>query len=327
MKTLNNIFITLALIALALAGTACGGNESRPAVSGMTKMLCEESFQNIMDEEIEVFEYLYPKSHVMTDYVSESSALDSLMSGAVDLVITYRDLTSEQRAYLKGHSRAYRSRKLAIDGIAIIVNNANDIDELGMDDLKDIFTGKVKKWGEVYPTQLKNDSIKVVFDGNGTGALHYIQDKFNGGKALAINYFAQKNTLDVFKAVEAHKNVMGVVGVSWINSDLKGVQSTLVERVEALQTNNAPPENNFTDRIKVMSIRAEDQIKGVKPYQAYLYDGSYPLFRTIYAIDASPNGSPDHDFFVFITSAIGQKIILQTGIVPASVPVRTVELQ
>ena len=45
------------------------------------------------------------------------------------------------------------------------------------------------------------------------------------------------------------------------------------------------------------------------------------------AIDASPVGSPDHDFFAFLTGVIGQKIILQTGIVPASVPIRVVELQ
>lgn len=324
---LQSILMTMAVAILAGTLAACGRTDDKPAVSGLSKMICDESFQNIMDDEIEVFEYQYPRSHVLSRYMSESAAFDSLMDGTVDLIITYRDLTAKQREYLKSKSRAYRSRKIAIDGVALIVNNDNDIDELAMSDLKDIFTGASRKWGEVYPTKLKNDSIYIVFDGNGTGVLHYIQDKFNGGKQLSVPYYAQAKTEDVFKAVEAHKNAIGIVGVSWLNPTLESVESSIDKRVEALNQNSEPPVNTFTDRIKVMKIREDDKLEAFKPYQAYLYDGSYPLFRVLYAIDASPVGSPDHDFYAFLTGVIGQKIILQTGIVPASVPIRMVELQ
>ena len=323
----NGKILSIALCMAACILASCGRTDDKPAVSGLSKMICDESFRNIMDDEIDVFEYQYPKSHVLARYESESAAFDSLMDGTVDLIITYRELTGEQREYLKSKDRAYRCRKIAIDGLAIIVNNENDIDELTMSDLKDIFTGASTRWGQVYPTKLKNDSIQIVFDGNGTGALHYIQDKFNGGKQLDVKYYAQGSTEDVFKAVEAHKNALGIVGVSWLSPRLDAVATTLEERIEALNQNTPPPSNTFTDRIKVMKIREDDKLEAFKPYQAYLYDGSYPLFRIIYAIDASPVGSPDHDFFAFLTGVIGQKIILQTGIVPASVPIRVVELQ
>ncbi len=323
----NGKILSIALCMAACILASCGRTDDKPSVSGLSKMICDESFRNIMDDEIDVFEYQYPKSHVLARYESESAAFDSLMDGTVDLIITYRELTGKQREYLKSKDRAYRCRKIAIDGLAIIVNNENDIDELTMSDLKDIFTGASTRWGQVYPTKLKNDSIQIVFDGNGTGALHYIQDKFNGGKQLDVKYYAQGSTEDVFKAVEAHKNALGIVGVSWLSPRLDAVATTLDERIEALNQNTPPPSNTFTDRIKVMKIREDDKLEAFKPYQAYLYDGSYPLFRIIYAIDASPVGSPDHDFFAFLTGVIGQKIILQTGIVPASVPIRVVELQ
>jgi phosphate transport system substrate-binding protein len=211
---------------------------------------------------------------------------------------------------------------------SVIVNNQNDIDELSMDDLRDIFTGKVKRWGEVYPTKLKNDTIKVMFDGSGTGVVHYMKEKFLNGKGnFGPNVYARGNSRDVFKAVEEYKNVIGFIGVSWITSDLKSAEIPIEEKYEDLKNNNEVSVIDFTDRIKVMPLRGDDQVQGVKPYQAHIYSGDYPLVRSIWAIDASYNGMLDHGFYSFLTGVIGQKIILQTGILPAAEPVRYVEVQ
>ncbi len=258
--------------------------------------------------------------------MSESAALDSLLHKKVDLIITSRDLTDKQREILKNQGRAYRSRKIAVDGVAIIVNKANDIDELSLDDLKDIFTGKVTKWGKVSPSKtLKNEDIKIVFDGNGSGILHYMKAKFAGGKDFTVQYYAQKSTDDVFKAVQSYKNAIGFIGVSWITADMKSNEQTLSKKIDDLNKDNEVTAIDFTDKIKVMPVRGDDQVKGVKPYQAYLNDGSYPLFRVIWAIDAAAGGTLDHGFYSFLTGVIGQKIILHTGVLPAAEPVRVVE--
>lgn len=324
MKKWNEILVLVIAIALVSCNQQKSTNSS---THGIAKIMCDESFRNILDQEVEVFEYSYPDAHVMVDYTDEKAALDSLLHKNTDLIIVSRDLTDEQREILKKQGRAYRSRKIAVDAVAIIVNKANDIEELSLADLRDIFSRKVERWGQVSPTSLKNENIEVVFDGSGTGVMHYIQDKFMDGAKFADNVYAQKSTEDVFLAVETHKNAIGFVGVSWITADLKSNERTIQDKITALNDPNSAPEViDFTNRIKVMDIRGEDQTKGMKPYQAYIFDGSYPLFRTIYAIDASASGTLDHGFFSFLTGVIGQKIILQTGIVPASAPVRTVEL-
>lgn len=309
-----------------LATVSC---EQRKATNtstrGIAKINCDESFRNILDQEIEVFEYTYPEASIMPRYMDEAAALDSLLHRQCDLIITSRDLTDEQREILKKQGRAYRSRKIAVDAVAIIVNTQNDIDELSESDLRDIFSGKVSRWGEVFPTKLKNDSIKVVFDDNGSGIMHYVKDKFLDGGKFAGNVFAQHSTEDVFKAVQAHKNTIGFVGVSWITADLKSNEMTIEQKVTDLQNKNEVSAIDFTDRIKVMKIRPDDQPQGCKPYQAYINDGSYPLYRVIWAIDASAGGTLDHGFYSFLTGVIGQKIILQTGILPAAEPVRYVE--
>ena len=212
----------MVVVALGCTITSCNkGGKKAASVSGMCKVICDESFKNILDDEIEVFEYTYKEGNVLARYMDESAALDSLLAEKVNVIITYRDLTPNQKKILKGQGRAYRSRRIAVDAVALIVNNANDIDFLSMSDVADIMTGKSTKWGEVYPTALKNEPIKVVFDKNRSGVLHYMKDKFNGGKDLPIEFFAQGSSQEVFDAVKTTRNAIGVIGVSWITSDMK----------------------------------------------------------------------------------------------------------
>ena len=322
----NHILLLLAFTLLTLVSCDTKLPKST-STRGIAKIMCDESFQSVLEQEIAVFEYQYPEASIMPDYVNEGAALDSLFSKKVDLIITSHDLTAEQKKLLKKAGRGYRTRMIAVDAIAIIVNKQNDIDELSMEDLSEIFTGKAKRWGEVYPTKLKNDSIKILFDGSGTGVVNYIKNKFLKGGKFGSNVYAKKSSPEVFEAVEKSKNVIGLIGVSWITSDLKSVEKPISEKYDELKENNEVSVIDFTDRIKVMPVRAMDKAQGVKPYQAHIYSGDYPLVRSIWAIDASYNGTLDHGFFAFLTGVIGQKIILQTGILPAAEPVRFVEVQ
>ena len=329
MKKMRNNILVISLVAVAaLLISSCGDQRPKStSTRGIAKIMCDESFQSVLEQEIAVFEYQYPEASIMPEYINEHDALDSLMHNKVDLIITSRDLTPEQRQSLKKLGRGYRSRMIAVDAIAIIVNKQNDISELTMEDLRDIFTGKVKRWGEVFPTKLKNDTIKVMFDGSGTGVVRYMKEKFLNGGKFGPNVYARDSSKGVFEAVEKYKNVIGFIGVSWITSDLKSAEMPIAQKYEELKTKDEVSMIDFTDRIKVMPLRADDQIRAFKPYQAYINSGEYPLVRTIWAIDASYNGTLDHGFFAFLTGVIGQKIILQTGILPAAEPVRYVEVQ
>lgn len=316
----------LAMLLLAL--TACGESQHKStSTRGIAKMMCDESFQSVLEQEIAVFEFQYPEASIMPEYVNENAALDSLLHKKTDLIIVSHDLTDNQRKLLKVQGRGYRSRMIAVDAIAIIVNKQNDIDELTMEDLRDIFSGKVKRWGEVFPTKLKNDTIKLMFDGSGTGVVNYMKEKFLNGASFGPNVYAKTNSTDVFEAVEKYKNVIGFIGVSWITSDLKSVEKPIAEKYDELKNKNEVSLIDFTDRIKVMPVREDDKLEAFKPYQAHINSGDYPLVRTIWAIDASYLGTLEHGFYAFLTGVIGQKIILQTGILPAAEPVRYVEVE
>ena len=105
-----------------------------------------------------------------------------------------------------------------------------------------------------------------------------------------------------------------------------GSGTATMEKVMADLNTNDTATIDFTNKIKVMKIRRDDQIQAFKPYQAYIYDGSYPLYRSVYVTTTEPNGSLSHGFYSFITGFIGQKIILNTGVMPAIVQPRLVSL-
>ena len=115
---------------LALVMTSCSkGMPKSTSTRGIARIMCDESFQSVLEQEIAVFEYLYPEASIMPEYINEHDALDSLFKNKVDLIIISHDLTDSQKKSLKKLGRGYRTKMIAVDAIAVIVNKQNDIDE------------------------------------------------------------------------------------------------------------------------------------------------------------------------------------------------------
>ena len=98
---INRFLYCISLLTIAgITITSCSGcgNKNNNYSSNLSKVICDESFKNILDEEIQVFEYQYRDKNisVLPLYLDEASALDSLLDGKVNVIITYRDITDFQ---------------------------------------------------------------------------------------------------------------------------------------------------------------------------------------------------------------------------------------
>lgn len=316
--------IVALLLILSLSTISCDQRkETNSSTSGIASVACDESFENIMNQEVEVFEYTYPKANIIPYYIDEYAAIDSLMSLKTQLAITAHKLTQQQIDYLKSKNRTAFAQRFAVDAIALIVNKQNTIDEVTISDLRDILTGVSKTWHDVEPSKL--GKIQIVFDNQGSSTVRFMRDSILKGKPFTKEVYAQKSNKDVFKVVEQNKNAIGIIGVSWVTADMKGESKSVAERTAALQKNDTTT-LNFSDRVKVLKVRRDNQIEGFQPYQAYIYDGSYPLYRSMYVISIAAGGSLSHGFLSFLTGFIGQKIIQNTGVLPAAIQPRLVSL-
>lgn len=315
-------------VMLLLGASACTkyseqrkGNTSS---SGLTTVMCDNSFENIIQQEIDVYEYCYPKASVIPYYLSEHDVLDSLLQLKTPLAVISRDLTAEERRYLKERKKTPRVNRIAVDAVALIVNPENTVDILSKKEIGEILTGKVKEWNDLEPSKL--GKIEVVFDEAGSSTVKYMMDSLTHGEKFGDNVYAQGSNQGVFDAVRTHKNAIGVIGVSWISSDLKTTNSSIEARVAASQANDTTA-LGFNTSVKVLKVRRDDSIEAYKPYQAYIFTGQYPLYRSIWMICTSVPGTTAHGFFSFVTGVQGQKIIQMTGVLPATVRPRMVSVE
>lgn len=321
--------IFAALSALAVIATGCHGTGKREAPKGNTStsgtaiVACDASFENIMQQEIEVFEYAYPHASILSYYMDEKACVDSLLFGKARVAVIANPLTKEQETFLKDKKHYAKTKKIAVDAIAVIVNHDNPVENLSVKDLKEILTGKVVEWNDIYPSKL--GKIQVVFDHNGSSVVKYMSDSIMGGEKFADNVYAASSMEGVFDAVKERRNAIGLVGVSWISSDLKSADLTTEERIKTLERDDSTT-TSFTDEVKVLGVNRNNSTIAYKPYQAYIFDGSYPLYRSIYMVNTGGAGTLANGFFAFVTSFRGQKLMMSTGVLPATVHHRMVSV-
>lgn len=279
--------------------------------SGVIAIAVDESFQPIVQEEIDVFEGVYPLAGIVPRYTTEVDAINLLLKDSVRLVIATRTLTSEEMNSF--HSRKFfpREIKLATDGLAFIVNRKNADSIISVRDIKRMLTGEAKNWKDIYPASHLN-AIQLVFDNKNSSTVRFAADSICKGKPLSTDLKALKNNQEVINYVAHTPEAIGVIGVNWLGN--------------RSDTTNL----SFRKEIRVMSVSAENRAtldNSYKPYQAYLFYGDYPLVRNIYVLLNDPRNALPWGFSSFLTSDRGQRIILKSGLVPATQPVRVVDVK
>lgn len=303
---------------------SCRKDPTNTSSSGIATIVCDDGFENIMNQEIDVFEYnCKGNANIIPYYVPEKACVDSLLDLKTKTIVITRELTEKEKAYLESQKKHPRSNRIAVDAIALIVNPQNSVEILSISEIADILTGRVTRWDEIEPSKL--GEIQVVFDNEGSSTVKYMRDSVMNGQQFGPNVYAQHSSAEVFRQVQMRKNAIGVIGVSWISTDMRTRDLSREERIQSLSQQDTTV-TEFDTNVKVLKVRRDDSLRAFKPYQAYIYDGSYPLYRSIYMITTGVNGSLSHGFYSFVTGTLGQKIIQRTGVLPARVQPRMVNL-
>lgn len=326
MKRIALIGIAGFLLMLCGCGKYKDKNFTETPTSGSTVLACDRSFEKIMEQEIEVFEYSYPYASILPLYMSESDCIYELLHGKASMAVTTRELTKKEIKLLQDKKKKVSQSCIAVDAIAMIVNKDNPTKELTVAQLQMIMSGEITDWSQIDPEN-KCGKIQVVFDENGSSTISCVKQKVMDGIPFGDNVFAQGSNEAVFEYVSKSNGSIGVIGVSWINQDMKHVELSQ-EYVKSLETDEGEaPEQFFNDHIKVLAVAGGNYLDAYKPYQAYIYDGRYPLVRKVFLISKGGQGSLASGFFSFVTGFAGQKLLRSTGVLPGGVHPRVMEIQ
>lgn len=314
MKTVKQLQLSGLLVMLALL-SACQGKPkdglTDTYTSGVIAIAADESFRPIVQEEIDVFEGMFPLAGIVPRYVTEVEAVNLLLKDSLRLAITSRRLTPEEMNSF--HSRKFYPQeiKIATDGLALITHRGNRDTLITMKDIRRILTGDAKRWKDIYPDSRLED-IRLVFDHKNSSTVRFAVDSICKGASLSDQVKALKTNKEVIEYVARTPDAIGVIGVNWLSdkNDSTGL--------------------SFSKEVQVMSVSAADKAtpeNSFKPYQAYLFYGDYPLARSIYALLNDPRSALAWGFASFLSSDRGQRIILKSGLVPSTQPVRVVNVK
>jgi len=312
--TLKNNISYLLLLFLVLFLSSCGGGTGSKNIDsptfGRIRVGVEESYRLLIEAEVYTFETLYKYAKIDPVYLNEADVINDFMNDSMQLIVVGRSLTENQVQYLRERQYIPKITKVAVDAVALIVNKDNPDTNFFHHTIKDVFLGKVTKWKQIN-ARSKLGSIQVVFDNFKSSNPRYFREKFKLD-SLPPTCFAATSNQEVINYVETHPDAIGVIGVNWISS-----------KADSLS-------NRFLHQIKVIGIALEgDKYPGTtfyKPYQAYIADGSYPFTRDVYCINRQTYTGLAYGFSSFIAGEKGQLIVLHSGLVPAAMPVRIVEI-
>lgn len=263
--------------------------------------VADESFSPILNEALDVFLYDSILDTLEAQYINEQDGIKKLMKLETWLAFTSRDLTEKERQSLIERKYMPRTIPIAYDGLAIIVNNANTDTCITVKDFKRILRGEITKWSELYPNSNKG-GIDVVFDNPLSSTVRWCVDSLlNGQEFKAPNIGAVKNSAAVIDYVEKHDNALGIIGSNWLNDSRDTTNVTFKKNIKVMKVSRmdtATPQNSW------------------QPYQYYIYNGNYPLIRTIYALLNEPRSGLPSNFAHFMRLPKGQLIIQKSGLLP-----------
>lgn len=310
-KNIGYGYVLLAFIFLAGCSGGSIKNTETPT-SGNIRIGVDESYQPMVRSQIDLFQSIYEYAIINAEYGPEADIIERILNDSVRIVITNRPLSQEEQDFLSAKKIIPKVTKIAYDGLAFIVNKSNPDSTLMFDQVRRIFAGTDTTWKQINPASGLG-KLDVIFDNNRSGNPRYIREKFKLTGKFPTNCFAVNSNEEVIRYVEANPHALGIISVNWI-SDKDDTVS-----------------NNFRKSIKVVGIGDEADTEGIgsysKPYQGYIADGTYPFIREVYVINCETFSGLGTGFAAFIAGEKGQRVILKSGLVPATMPIRLVQFK
>lgn len=229
---------TLVLMLAVTLFTACGPKEEVPtedaSLSGKIVIAGSTSVQPLSDELSEAFSEKYPDISVEVQGGGSSVGVKSAMDKIVDIGASSRELKEEEK------TAELTEYVVAKDGIAVVVNPSNKVEDLSMEQVQKIFTGEIKNWSELGGVD-KPITIVSREEGSGTrGAfieISKVQQKNAEGKKMDMttkDALVQPSTGAVKTTVANTPDAIGYISMGAIDDTVKPLK---VEGVEATEEN------------------------------------------------------------------------------------------
>jgi len=268
LKTALSVCIIGSLFPLTQVGLAQGeGLSGTITMSGSTTVLplAEALADGFMDE--------YSNVAFEIEGGGSSAGIEECAGGDVDIGMSSRELGSGDPDLV--------AHEIARDGVAAIVNEENPVDDLSIEELRDIFSGEITNWEEVGG---EDWDIVVVSREEGSGTRDFFEEKVMEGEDITDDALEVDSNEELKDKVIDEEAAIGYVSVGYVE-DVRGLA-----------------------------------LDGVEPTLENCQSGDYPLVRSLYFLHLPPEPSENKLIEAFMEFCLddGQAIVEDEGYITIS---------
>ncbi len=215
----------------------------------------------------------------------------ALQNNTTDLANASRKIKAkETEACIKAFGKRPTEYKVALDGLSVYVNASNPIEQLSVEELEAIFTGKITNWKDLGGS----DSPIVVYSReNSSGTYEFFKEHVLKGKDFLASAQTMPGTAAVLQAVGKDTQGIGYGGAA------------------------------YGAGAKHLRISAQKGGTPIDPTEETVLNGTYPIWRYLFiyvnpALDKDEVGA----YLKWIRSDDGQSIVKEVGYYPLPAPLR-----
>lgn len=255
------------------ASTEESKTEQKEELKGTITLAGSTSMEKVCEALMEGFMEDYPSIVVTTEYTGSGAGLESLNAGSVDIGNASRHIKDSEK------EAGAVENVVALDGIAVIVDKDNTVNDLTSEQLASIYTGTITNWSELGG---KDEAIVVIGREAGSGTRDAFEE-LNGVKDSCVYAQELDSTGAVLAKVAATPGSIGYVSLDVVNDTV-----------------------------------AAAKLNGVDATEANILNGTYALQRPfVMATKGEVSAQSDlvKTWFDYIKSAEGKEIIQSVGLI------------
>ncbi|MDK2893186.1 PstS family phosphate ABC transporter substrate-binding protein [Methanohalophilus sp.] len=283
--------ITLVLIMiLALFGAGCTGNGDETEGDDEGAMEAESILLTgsttvlpLAQAAAETYMEIHPEQSITVNGGGSGVGIAALIDGSTDIAMASRKIKDSEVGEAEANGVTPVEHVIAWDGLAVIVNPENPIDQLTYAQIRGIYDGSISNWADVGGEDME---IVVQSRDSSSGTYEYFKEEILEDGEYRQDALAASSNGAVVQAVAQNDAAIGYIGYAYLDDSVKAVDVDKDGTMVAATTEN-------------------------------ILAGDYPLSRPLhFYTDGEPTGLAE-DFIDFIFSDEGTEIINEVGYFPA----------
>ena len=282
----------LAFLLLLLA--ACGTTTSHPTTTTQTAAYIQnkgsDTIVNLALAWAEKYQSEHPEVSISVTGGGSGTGIAALLNKTVDIANASRQMQAEEIKQAKANGFDPVEFVIARDAIAVIVNPTNPVGQLTMQQISDIYSGKINNWSKVGG---ENRPIVRLSREVNSGTHVYFRDTVvrlgdkNNKTLFATDTLLLPSSEGIISEIRQNPNAIGYDGLGYVPSDLKTV-----------------------------AVARDANSPYVLPSIATVNDKSYPVARDLYMYTAGQPTGAVKAYLDWIVSPEAQTIVANLGFVP-----------